>query len=127
NVVWNIDLTWAFPAGSGDTAYTDCRWPTTADGQNPQFLTYVPYPGVSYQHGPMPAGVRRWYRARLVDKIGNVGDWTAFVGGATNSSASELIDDRQNTSVTIELTYRRRRQDGQFGCAVLLQTQPRPV
>jgi len=93
NVVWNIDLTWAFPAGSGDTAYTELQVATTADGQNPQFLTYVPYPGVSYQHGPMPAGVRRWYRARLVDKIGNVGDWTAFVGGATNSSASELIDD----------------------------------
>ncbi|MEI2630034.1 host specificity protein J [Erwinia aphidicola] len=93
NVVWNIDVTWAFPAGSGDTAYTELQVATTADGQNPQFLTYVPYPGVSYQHGPMPAGVRRWYRARLVDKIGNVGDWTAFVGGATNSSASELIDD----------------------------------
>lgn len=93
NVVWNIDLTWAFPAGSGDTAYTELQVATTADGQNPQFLTYVPYPGVSYQHGPMPGGVRRWYRARLVDKIGNVGDWTAFVGGATNVTASELIDD----------------------------------
>jgi len=91
NVVWNIDLTWGFPEGSGDTAYTEVQVATTADGQNPQFLAYVPYPGVSYQHGPMPAGVRRWYRARLVDKIGNVGDWTAFVAGMSNVNADDLI------------------------------------
>ncbi len=92
DVVWAIDLTWAFPAGAGDTAYTEIQVATTADGLNPQFLAYVPYPGVSYQHGPMPAGVRRWYRARLVDRIGNTGDWTAFSGGMTNVSAGELID-----------------------------------
>lgn len=91
NVVWNIDLTWGFPEGAGDTAYTEIQVATTADGQNPQFLAYVPYPGVSYQHGPMPAGVRRWYRARLVDKIGNVGDWTAFVAGMSNVNADDLI------------------------------------
>lgn len=91
NVVWNIDLTWGFPEGAGDTAYTEIQVATTADGQNPQFLAYVPYPGVSYQHGPMPAGVRRWYRARLVDKIGNVGDWTSFTPGMSNVNADDLI------------------------------------
>ena len=93
NVVWAIDVTWAFPDGSGDTAYTEIQVATTADGQNPQFLAYVPYPGVSYQHGPMPAGVRRWYRARLVDRIGNSGDWTAFVPGMSNVNANDLIGD----------------------------------
>lgn len=91
NVVWAIDVTWAFPDGSGDTSYTEIQVATTPDGQNPQFLAYVPYPGVSYQHGPMPAGVRRWYRARLVDRIGNTGDWTAFVAGASNTNADDLI------------------------------------
>jgi predicted phage tail protein len=91
NVVWAIDVTWAFPDGSGDTSYTEIQVATTADGQNPQFLAYVPYPCVSYQHGPMPAGVRRWYRARLVDRIGNTGDWTSFVAGASNSNADDLI------------------------------------
>lgn len=93
NVVWAIDVTWAFPDGSGDTAYTEIQVATTADGQNPQFLAYVPYPGVSYQHGPMPAGVRRWYRARLVDRIGNAGDWTGFVGGASSVDATALLGD----------------------------------
>lgn len=91
NVVWNIDLTWGFPEGSGDTAYTEIQVATTADGQNPQFLAYVPYPGVSYQHGPMPAGVRRWYRARIVDRIGNTGDWTPFAAGMSNVNADDLI------------------------------------
>lgn len=91
DVVWAIDVTWSFPEGSGDTAYTEIQVATTADGQNPQFLAYVPYPGVSYQHGPMPAGVRRWYRGRLVDKIGNVGEWTAFAAGMSNVNADDLI------------------------------------
>ena len=93
DVVWNIDITWGFPAGSGDTAYTELEVTTTADGLNPQFLAYVPYPGVSYQHGPMPAGVRRWYRARLVDRIGNTGAWTAFVEGASNADADDILGD----------------------------------
>lgn len=91
NVVWNIDLSWAFPDGSGDTSYTEIEVATTADGQSPQFLAYVPYPGVSYQHGPMPAGVRRWYRARLIDRIGNKGDWTNFVEGDSNADANDIL------------------------------------
>ncbi|MBP2197231.1 host specificity protein J [Pantoea cypripedii] len=93
DVVWAIDIQWGFPEGSGDTAYTELQVATTADGQNPLFLAYVPYPGVSYQHGPMPAGVRRWYRARLVDRIGNVGDWTEFVTGASSVDATALLGD----------------------------------
>ncbi|KAF6685043.1 host specificity protein J [Pantoea sp. EKM20T] len=93
NVVWAIDVTWAFPDGSGDTSYTEIQVATTPDGQSPQFLAYVPYPGVSYQHGPMPAGVRRWYRARLVDRIGNTGDWTTYVEGASSVDATALLGD----------------------------------
>ncbi|MGC0899844.1 host specificity protein J [Pantoea agglomerans] len=93
NVVWAIDVTWAFPDSSGDTSYTEIQVATTPDGQNPQFLAYVPYPGVSYQHGPMPAGVRRWYRARLVDRIGNMGDWTTYVEGASSVDATALLGD----------------------------------
>lgn len=102
NVVWAVDVSWAFPAGSGDTAYTEIQVATTADGLNPQFLAFVPYPGVSYQHGPMPAGVRRWYRARLVDRIGNLGDWTAFVGGASNTNATALLGDLTDKFLTAE-------------------------
>ena len=93
DVVWHINLTWSFPAGSGDTASTEIQQATTADGQNPLLLVTVAYPTSSYQHGPMPAGVRRWYRARLVDRIGNVGDWTGWVEGASSIDTTALLGD----------------------------------
>lgn len=93
DVVWHIDLTWAFPDGSGDTAYTEIQRATTADYANPELLVLVPYPAADYQHGPMPAGVRQWYRARLIDRIGNAGDWTDWVKGTSSIDVSEITND----------------------------------
>ncbi len=93
DVVWAINITWAFPDGSGDTAYTELQRATTDDKANPELLSLVPYPAVSYQHGPMPAGVRQWYRARLVDRIGNVGDWTEWVMGTSSIDVSAITAD----------------------------------
>ncbi len=92
DVVWAIDITWAFPDGSGDTAYTEIQRATTEDKANPQLLALVPYPATHYQHGPMRAGVSQWYRARLVDRIGNTGDWTTWVAGQSSSKASDYLD-----------------------------------
>lgn len=93
DVVWHIDLTWKFPDGSGDTAYTEIQRATTADYANPELLVLVPYPAADYQHGPMPAGVRQWYRARLVDRIGNQSDWTDWVRGMSNDNADDYLGD----------------------------------
>lgn len=101
-IVWNIHVSWGFPAGAGDTAYTELEQATTSDGQNPLLLANVPYPSVSYQHGPMPAGVSRWYRARLVDRIGNKGDWTAWTRGESSSDASEILGNITEGFLTAE-------------------------
>jgi len=93
DVVWHIDLTWKYPDGSGDTAYTEIQRATTADYANPELLVLVPYPAADYQHGPMPAGVRQWYRARLIDRIGNTGDWTDWVMGTSSIDVSEITND----------------------------------
>ncbi|BDS25171.1 hypothetical protein KAM576c_17900 [Enterobacter asburiae] len=93
DVVWHIDLTWKFPDGSGDTAYTEIQRATTSDYANPELLVLVPYPAADYQHGPMPAGVRQWYRARLIDRIGNAGDWTDWVMGTSSIDVSEITND----------------------------------
>jgi predicted phage tail protein len=93
DVVWHIDLTWKFPDGSGDTAYTEIQRATTADYANPELLVLVPYPAADYQHGPMSAGVRQWYRARLIDRIGNAGDWTDWVMGTSSIDVSEITND----------------------------------
>lgn len=93
DVVWHIDLTWKFPDGSGDTAYTEIQRATTADYANPELLVLVPYPAADYQHGPMPSGVRQWYRARLIDRIGNAGDWTDWIMGTSSIDVSEITND----------------------------------
>lgn len=93
DVVWHIDLTWKFPDGSGDTAYTEIQRATTADYANPELLVLVPYPAADHQHGPMPAGVRQWYRVRLIDRIGNAGDWTDWVMGTSSIDVSEITND----------------------------------
>lgn len=93
DVVWHIDLTWKFPDGSGDTAYTEIQRATTADYANPELLVLVPYPAADYQHGPMPAGVRQWYRARLIDRIGNAGNWTDWIMGTSSIDVSEITND----------------------------------
>lgn len=92
DVVWAIDITWSFPDGSGDTAYTEIQRATTEDKANPQLLALVPYPATHYQHGPMRAGVSQWYRARLVDRIGNTGDWTEWAAGQSSSKAGDYLD-----------------------------------
>ncbi|MEH3412345.1 phage tail protein [Phytobacter diazotrophicus] len=103
DVVWAIDITWAFPDGAGDTAYTELQRATTDDKANPELLTLVPYPSASYQHGPMLAGVRQWYRARLVDRIGNVGEWTTWVMGQSSVDVSaisaEILEQMKDTAV----------------------------
>lgn len=93
DVVWNIELGWGFPDNSGDTAYTEIQRASSDSYTDAGLLTIVPYPAVKYQHGPMSAAVRQWYRARLADKTGNISDWTEWVVGSTNSDAGDLLDD----------------------------------
>jgi predicted phage tail protein len=56
-------------------------------------LTLVAYPTADYQHGPMPAGVTRWYRARLIDRIGNSGEWTGWVRGQSGTLADDYLNE----------------------------------
>ncbi len=102
DVVWNIKINWSFPVDSGDTAYTELQRSTTDDHANPVLLSLVPYPTSNYQHGMMPAGVRQWYRARLVDRIGNVGEWTDWVMGETSSQADEYLGDISDNFMSSE-------------------------
>ena len=103
DIVWNVNLSWAFPEGSGDTAYTEIERSSVPNPHDDATqLTMVPYPQSNYQHGPMPAGVLQWYRVRLVDKIGNVSDWTDWAQGASSSDASDMLGDITDSFMTSE-------------------------
>ncbi|MFV3359944.1 carbohydrate binding domain-containing protein, partial [Klebsiella pneumoniae] len=59
------------------------------DGSAPMPLSDVAYPGKSYQQMGLSMGAEFWYRARLVDRLGNESPWTGWVQGM----ASDNFDD----------------------------------
>ncbi len=94
--VFGIRVKWGFPADSGDTAYIELQQvKDNGDGtynpDNASLLTLIPYPQHEYWHSTLPAGMVIWYRARLIDRIGNQSPWTDFVRGMTSDDVSAII------------------------------------
>lgn len=92
DVVFGINVTWGFPADSGDTLNTELQYSLTSDGASPMLLADVPYPQKLYQQMGLKAGQEFWYRARLVDRIGNQSEWTDFVRGQASLDVSDITD-----------------------------------
>ncbi|WP_176450289.1 phage tail tip fiber protein [Enterobacter kobei] len=92
DVVFGINVTWGFPANTGDTLSTELQYSIAADGSNPMLLASVPYPQKLYQQMGLKAGQEFWYRARLVDRIGNQSDWTDWVRGQASIDVSDITD-----------------------------------
>ncbi|NIF35236.1 DUF1983 domain-containing protein [Enterobacter sp. Tr-810] len=92
DVVFGINVTWGFPADSGDTLNTELQYSLTSDGPSPMLLADVPYPQKLYQQMGLKAGQEFWYRARLVDRIGNQSEWTDFVRGQASIDVSDITD-----------------------------------
>lgn len=90
DIVFGINITWSFPADTGDTLSTELQYSTTADGANPALLAAVPYPQHIYQQMGLRAGQRFWYRARLVDRVGNKSDWTGWVEGSSSINFDDV-------------------------------------
>lgn len=95
--VFGIRVKWGFPEGSGDTAYTELQQiPDDGAGghtgeENASLLTMIPYPQYEYWHSTLPAGYVNWYRARLVDRIGNASDWSDIVRGMASDDVESII------------------------------------
>lgn len=90
---WGIQVDWSFPADTGDTLQTELQYSVNGNGDNPLLLAGVPYPQHTYTQLGLKAGVEFWYRARLVDRIGNQSDWTGWVRGMSNDSADDYLGD----------------------------------
>ncbi|HBU8850566.1 TPA: host specificity protein J [Citrobacter sedlakii] len=93
NILYGINITWSFPADTGDTLNTELQYSASPDGSNPMLLAAVPYPLHLYQQMGLSAGQQFWYRARLVDRIGNKSDWTGWVRGMVNDQANDYLKD----------------------------------
>jgi len=92
DVIFGIDLKWSFPKGSGDTSHTEIQYSINENEDDSLLLSNVAYPSFNYSQIGLAIGQAFFYRARLVDKIGNVSDWTDWVRGISSTNASELTD-----------------------------------
>ncbi len=90
---WGIQIDWSFPADTGDTLQTELQYSVNGSGDNPLLLAGVPYPQHTYTQLGLKAGQEFWYRARLVDRIGNQSDWTGWVRGESNANADDYLGD----------------------------------
>lgn len=98
--ILGIDIDWGFPALAEDTNYTEIQYNTTPDeGAGLIKLGDYAYPTNSARMVGLGPGVRFYFRARLVDKTGNVGAWTAWVVGTSSADASPILD-----SITGQIT-----------------------
>lgn len=90
---WGIQIDWNFPDGAEDTLMTEIQYSAASDGASPLLLSDVPYPAKSYTQLGLRAGQVFWYRARLIDRIGNQSDWTDWVRGMANDNADDYLGD----------------------------------
>lgn len=108
--IFGIGIHWKFKPGSEDTAYIDIQESTSASGADPRPLTTVAYPADNYLKSGLAAGVQFFYRARLIDRTGNIGPYTGWVRGSSSADADEILDyikgQIDETSISKELNDR---------------------
>ncbi|UAN49687.1 host specificity protein J [Serratia sp. JSRIV002] len=91
-LLWGIALSWGFPSGAEDTLKTEIQYADNPAGNNAMLLSDVPYPQRSYEQSGLKAGQEFWYRARLVDRTGNQGDWIEWMRGQSNANGGDYLE-----------------------------------
>lgn len=100
-----IEIRWEFPAGADDTQRTELQYSPDQSGNGAMPLTDLAYPGKQYQQMGLQIATQFWYRARLVDRLGNASPWTGWVQGMSSDNVSDYyqqLDDALKGSDTYE-------------------------
>lgn len=90
-ILFGMDLKWGFANGSGDAAFTEIQVGSEPD-VNVAPLTKVSYPTNTHTVTGLQGNLSQSYRARLVDKLGFVSPWSAWVTGVTDANADKVMD-----------------------------------
>ncbi|MGJ3436282.1 host specificity protein J [Serratia sp. Je.1.23.a] len=91
-LLWGIQLDWGFPDGAEDTLKTEIQYADNAAGNNAMLLADIPYPLHTHTMTGLKAGQEFWFRARLQDRTGNIGDWTGWIKGQANADADDYLE-----------------------------------
>lgn len=91
--IFGITLRWGFPAeGAADTAYTDIQYGVSQDEATSLSLGQFAYPANTHTMTGLAAGVTFFFRARLVDRTGNIGPWSDWVMGQSSADATAILE-----------------------------------
>lgn len=92
-ILFGYRLNWSFPAvGALDTAHTEIQIATTSNGANAAPLGLFAYPTDTHVIQGMQPNLTRYFRGRLIDRIGNIGPWSQYVSATTSADASAVLD-----------------------------------
>lgn len=89
--LFSMVVSWTHAKGSEDANYTEIQ--VSPDGRsNIATLGQFAYPTNKHEITGLQGNLTQFYRARIVDKLGNASDWTAWVSGTTSANAGKLLD-----------------------------------
>lgn len=90
--VFGIRLEWGFPAGAEDTLRTEIQYGSTQVEQDALHLGDYAYPANTHTMTGLSAGITFWFRARLIDRTGNIGPWSDWVMGQSSADATAILE-----------------------------------
>ncbi len=90
--VFGIRLEWGFPAGAEDTLRTEIQYGATQSAQDTLHLGDYAYPANTHTVTGLSAGITFWFRARLIDRTGNIGPWSGWVMGQSSADATAILE-----------------------------------
>lgn len=90
-ILFGMNLGWVFNKGSEDTNFTEIQ--VSPDGRsNITTLGTFAYPTNKHEITGLQGNLTQFYRGRIVDKLGNVSDWTDWVSGTTSADADKVLN-----------------------------------
>ncbi|AZQ92972.1 TipJ family phage tail tip protein [Moraxella catarrhalis] len=90
-VLFGMNLGWNFAKGSDDTNYTEIQVSPDARSNIATLGTFA-YPTNKHEITGLQGNLTQFYRARIVDKLGNTSDWTDWASGTTSANAEKVLD-----------------------------------
>lgn len=91
-LVFGIRLKWGYQAGLYVADHVEIRYGESNNFATAALLGNFPYPQNVHELTGLSAGKSFFFWARIVDKNGLPGPWTAPLAGASSSNAAEIID-----------------------------------
>ncbi|ELA08718.1 phage-related protein, tail component [Moraxella macacae 0408225] len=90
-VLFGMELGWVFGEKSEDANFTEIQLSPNGYSDITTLGTFA-YPTNKHEITGLQGNLTQFYRGRIVDKLGNVSDWTDWVSGTTSADANKVLE-----------------------------------